>query len=209
MQVTEGSITAVPPTVAKAPARARSRHDLKFTLITAGIGLVLGAGMTLLVREGVVAMATEPLTWGTCLFEVLLYVLLFDGYFYAVHRLLHTKWMFKRIHAVHHKSTSPTVLTAMAFHPVEALMITGFMPAAMVLVPIHFVSLVIVSLFLSGSLVIAHSGYEVFPRWMAKVPVLNVYVTPKVHDEHHKRANCNYSATISIYDRLFGTYVQK
>lgn len=197
MHVSEGSITA--------PARKRSAHDLKYSAITGVIGLILGSGMTVLVRAGIVAMATEPLTVLTCLFEVVAYIVLFDGYFYAVHRFLHTKWMFRKIHVVHHKSTSTTVLTALAFHPVEALMITGFIPVAMCLFPIHLFSLVVVSVFLSGSLLIAHSGYDVFPPWFAKVPLLNIYVTPRVHEEHHKRANCNYSATISIYDWLFGT----
>jgi sterol desaturase/sphingolipid hydroxylase (fatty acid hydroxylase superfamily) len=30
-------------------------------------------------------------------------------------------------------------------------------------------------------------------------------VTPRVHDAHHARRDCNYSATLTIFDRVFGT----
>jgi len=30
-------------------------------------------------------------------------------------------------------------------------------------------------------------------------------VTPRVHDLHHVRLDCNYSATLSVFDWAFGT----
>lgn len=190
---------------AKLKAKNILRHEVGFTLLTAVVGLAMGAGATFLVREGVIPLAEGPLTWGSGAFEVLIYVVLFDGYFYGLHRLFHVRPLYQRIHVVHHRSTSPTLLTALAFHPVEAVAIMGFMPVAMWLIPIHLVSLVLVSLFLSGSILLAHCGHEVFPRWWQRVPLLNWYVTPRVHDAHHKRRDCNYSATLSIFDRAFGT----
>jgi Delta7-sterol 5-desaturase len=207
MRVTEGPLASSAGEAAAAQLRAKNamRHEITYTLVTAIIGTALGAGMTFLVREGIVPMGAGPLTLGTAALEVLVYVVCFDAYFYALHRLLHVRTMYQAIHVVHHRSTSPTLLTALAFHPVEALAIMGFMPVAMLLFPIHLVSLVIVSLFLSGSILVAHCGYEVFPRWWQKVPLLNWYVTPRVHDAHHKRRDCNYAATLSIFDRAFGT----
>jgi sterol desaturase/sphingolipid hydroxylase (fatty acid hydroxylase superfamily) len=35
--------------------------------------------------------------------------------------------------------------------------------------------------------------------------VLNWYVTSRIHHAHHRRRDCNYSATLSIFDRAFGT----
>lgn len=206
MQASEGAAaTSAATAVAVVRAANVHRHERTYSLITAAIGLVVGAGTTLLVRAGLVPLAAAPLTGSTLAWEVLVYVLLFDGYFYALHRLLHTRLLYRYIHSVHHRSTSPTLLTALAFHPVEALAIMGFMPVAMFLIPIHLGSLVVVSCFLSGSIALAHCGYEVFPRWIHRVPVLNWYVTPRVHDEHHKRRNCNYAATLSIFDRAFRT----
>jgi Delta7-sterol 5-desaturase len=186
-------------------ARSAQRHERAYSIFTAAIGLAMGAGATFLVREGLLPLAAEPLTLGSCLFEVAVYVGLFEAYFYGLHRVLHTRWMYQRVHVVHHRSTSPTLLTALAFHPVEALLIMSFMPVTMALIPIHLGSLIIVSVFLSGSIALAHCGSEVFPRWWQRVPLINWYVTPRVHDAHHKRRDCNYAATLSIFDRLLGT----
>jgi Delta7-sterol 5-desaturase len=181
------------------------RHDLRYSLSTLVLGLVTGVGTPLLVLEDVIPLATAWPTGLTFAFELLVYVLLFDAYFYGLHRLLHTRVLYRTIHAVHHHSTAPTVLTALAFHPLEALLIIGFLPAAMWLIPIHLVSLAVVSAFLSGSILLAHCGYEIFPPWWQQVPLLNWYVTPRVHDAHHARRDCNYSATLTIFDRVFGT----
>jgi Delta7-sterol 5-desaturase len=181
------------------------RHDLRYSIATFGLLTVTGMVTTFLVLDGVIPLATERPTGRTFALELLAYVMLFDAYFYGLHRLLHTRGLYRTIHAVHHRSTAPTVLTALAFHPVEALLIIGFMPAAMWLIPIHLASLAVVSTFLSGSILLAHCGYEVFPRWWQRVPVLGWYVTPRIHDRHHVQRDCNYSATLSIFDRVFGT----
>jgi len=181
------------------------RHDLRHTLTTLVLLAAIVTGTMLLVVRGTIAIDLEVPPLATLAIEVLAYVLLFDAYFYALHRALHTRALYRTVHAVHHRSTAPTVLTALAFHPLEAALIIGFMPVAMWLVPIHLASLVMVSVFLSGSILLAHCGYEVIPAWWARVPVLNWYVTPRVHDAHHARRDCNYSATLAIFDWAFGT----
>ena len=181
------------------------QHDLRHSIVTLSLVTATGIATTLLVLNGTLGVATERPMGLTFAGEMLTYVLLFDAYFYALHRLLHTRVMYRRIHAVHHRSTAPTVLTAFAFHPIEALLIIGFMPVAMWLVPIHLASLIVVSVFLSGSIVLAHCRHEVLPDWWQRVPVLNWYVTSRIHHAHHRRRDCNYSATLSIFDRAFGT----
>lgn len=169
------------------------------------MGALVGFGTTRLVLDGVVPLATEWPSAPQLVREVVVYVVLFDAYFYALHRLLHTRPLFRAIHAVHHRSRAPGLLTALAFHPLEGLAIIAFMPAAMYLLPIHLASLAVTAAFLSGSILLAHCGWEVFPAWWYRVPLLNWYVTPRLHDLHHLRRNCNYSATLTIFDRLFGT----
>lgn len=172
---------------------------------TLGIGAILVVATGALVVAGVIPFATSWPGGRRVVAEVVAYVLLFDAYFYAVHRLLHTRTLYRRVHRVHHRSRTPTLVTALAFHPVEALGIAGFMPIAMWLVPIHVASLAMVSVFLSGSILVAHCGYAIFPAWWDRTPVLDWYVTPVVHDAHHQRRTCNFGATLSIFDRVFGT----
>jgi len=167
--------------------------------------LALGTATTLLVRDGVIPLALDRPAIATFGVEVALYVLLFDAYFYALHRLLHRRFLFRHIHAVHHRSRAPTIATALAFHPVEAVLVLGFMPVAMWLVPIHLASLVAVTVFLGGSILLAHCGWEVFPASWERTRLLGWYVTPRVHDAHHRRRDCNFSATLSVFDRAFRT----
>jgi sterol desaturase/sphingolipid hydroxylase (fatty acid hydroxylase superfamily) len=180
-------------------------HDLRYTITTLVLTLVTGAATTVLVLEDVIPLSVGWPTGGGFVIEVAAYVVLFDAYFYGLHRVLHVPVLYRSVHAVHHRSTAPTVTTALAFHPLEALSIIAFMPAAMCLFPIHLASLAVVSTLLSGSILLAHCGHEVFPQWWQRIPVLNWYVTPRIHDVHHVRRDCNYSATLVIFDRLFGT----
>jgi len=182
------------------------RDDARYALTTLALALVTGGFVALLLRAGAIVL---PLAWPsvwTFVREAMAYVILFEVYFYGLHRLLHRRVLFARIHAVHHRSHSPTVVTGLTFHPVEALLIIAFVPIALWLMPIHVASLAIVSTFLSGSILLAHSGREPFPPWWEQVPVLNWYVTPSMHARHHARGDCNYSATLSFCDRAFGTW---
>jgi sterol desaturase/sphingolipid hydroxylase (fatty acid hydroxylase superfamily) len=184
---------------------ARARHDVRFSALTLLVGAALGVVTTRLVLDGAITLSTANPSAARFAFEVGLYVLLFDAYFYGLHRLLHTRPLFRRVHAVHHRSRTPSVFTALAFHPLEALAILGFVPAALWLLPIHLLSLAVVSAFLSGSLLLAHAARDPFPSWWHRTPGLRTYVTPRVHHAHHARRDCNYSATFMLFDRLFGT----
>jgi sterol desaturase/sphingolipid hydroxylase (fatty acid hydroxylase superfamily) len=177
-----------------------------YALATVALVFATGTVTTMAVVAGRMPLATGWPSAGTFAAEVLLYLMVFEAYFYGLHRALHTRALFRRVHAVHHRATTPTVSTALAFHPVEALAIVGFVPAAMWLVPVHLASLVVVSVFLSGSILVAHCGREVFPGWWSDAPLLRWYVTPRVHEAHHRRFDCNFGATLSVFDRAFGTH---
>ncbi len=185
--------------------RGWNRHDLGHAIATLTLGVVVGVVTTVLVRTRVIVLYVTWPTMVTAAREVLVYLVAFEVYFYALHRLLHVRGLYRRIHVVHHRALSPSALGGLTFHPVEALLILGFLPLAMLLLPIHLASLAAVSAFLSGSILLAHSEVAWFPGWWAQVPVLNWYVTPGVHARHHDRGDCNFSATLSICDRVCGT----
>lgn len=184
---------------------ASARHDRRFSALTLLVGIALGVATTGLVLDGAIVLSTARPNAARFAFEVGRYVFLFDAYFYGLHRLLHRRPLFRRIHAVHHRSHTPSVFTALAFHPLEALAILGFVPAALWLLPIHVLSLAAVSVFLSGSILLAHAARDPFPKWWGRTPGLRAYITPRVHRAHHSRRDCNYGATFTMFDHLFGT----
>ncbi len=165
----------------------------------------VAAATTLLVRAGLLPVTTALPSPGTLALEVVVFVLIFDFYFYGAHRLMHTRAL-ARIHAVHHRSRAPRPLTAVSFHPLEALLLLIYMPLAMAVLPMHLASALVGGSFLAGSILLAHCGREIFPRWWHETPILRWIATPLVHDTHHAACDVNFSATTSIPDRLFGTY---
>lgn len=182
-----------------------NQHDRSHAITTLLLGAVTTFATALLAYTQVTMVYVAWPTPTRAVIEATAYVLAFEAYFYPLHRLLHVRAVYRRIHIVHHRSVFPAPLSGLALHPVEAMAIIGFLPIAMWVWPIHLVSLAIVIVFLSGSILLAHSSVGWFPAWWARTPVLNWYVAPNVHVLHHARGDCNYGATLSILDRVLGT----
>ena len=45
-----------------------------------------------------------------------------DFLFFFIHKLLHTKYLYKKIHKIHHEYYSPMPLTAFYSHPLEFIL---------------------------------------------------------------------------------------
>jgi len=191
-----------PADSARRAVRAQQQRQTGINLI---ILLGLGAAASMLAMEGLFPVDLTIPGPGRFAIETAGYVLLFDAYFYVLHRLLHTPLAFRRVHAVHHRAREVDVWSTIAMHPLEFLLLVGFVPVTMFLLPVHLVSVLVVSLFLSASIALAHSGRQVFPRHWERTPLVNLYLTPRIHEAHHVRLNCNYGGTVTIFDRLFGT----
>ena len=74
----------------------------------------------------------EPINkygYGYYFFSILLMIVLHDTYFYWTHRAMHWKPLFKWVHKTHHLSINPTPFAAYAFHPIEAVVEIGIIPA--------------------------------------------------------------------------------
>jgi lathosterol oxidase len=127
------------------------------------------------------------------------YFVLTDGVLYGAHRLLHRKALFRAIHRVHHKWTSPTPFTAMAMHPVEFALYQAIMIAPLFVLPIHVVGLVIVLVYQNTIALLDHSG-------VALGSVLPWQPPPRFHDDHHVHFHVNYGQTLGVWDRVFGTW---
>jgi sterol desaturase/sphingolipid hydroxylase (fatty acid hydroxylase superfamily) len=180
-------------------------HERRHAFITLALAAATVVASIALHRLGALQLKTALPSPDRFLLEVGLFVLVFDFYFYALHRLLHTRPLFP-VHAVHHVSKRPRLLTALSFHPAESLALLLFAPLAMLACPIHLASVSVGGTILATSIALAHCGTDFFPTWWHRTPALRWIASPGVHDAHHRRFDCNFSATTSIPDRLFGTY---
>jgi sterol desaturase/sphingolipid hydroxylase (fatty acid hydroxylase superfamily) len=128
-----------------------------------------------------------------------------DTYFYWMHRLMHHPLFYERIHRVHHLSKDPTPWAAFSFHPSEALLEIGFVPLLIFTIPLHFTSLLILSMWQIMFNVMGHLGFEIFPRGMVKHPFFKWLNTSTNHNMHHKYVRCNYGLYFNIWDRIMDT----
>lgn len=127
-----------------------------------------------------------------------------DTWFYWTHRLLHTR-AFWPIHQLHHQSRTPTVLTAYAFHPLEALVNGAFILPASLITPLSYPVLVAFMVTMIARNAMAHGGREVFPAGRDGHPRLGWMTTVTHHDLHHQRGAGNYGLYFSFWDRIMGT----
>src|SRR4051812_15308633 len=88
-----------------------------------------------------------------------------DTYFYWTHRLMHHPKLFKAFHVIHHKSTNPSPWAAFAFQPTEAFIEAGTFVVLIVIMPLHFIHLLVFFLVMMIYNVYGHSGWELYPRW--------------------------------------------
>jgi sterol desaturase/sphingolipid hydroxylase (fatty acid hydroxylase superfamily) len=145
-----------------------------------------------------------PTEWSTILWHFGQYIVFFEFMFYWSHRLLHTKYLYRSIHSVHHKYKAPVPYCAACVHPIEFIM--SYM-APNVLPAVCFGhSVAEVTLFVAFEAfhtVHDHCGYH-YP-WDPFT--LLCQQNAAVHDEHHRLLKVNYSGAFTmIMDRLFGTY---
>jgi Delta7-sterol 5-desaturase len=145
------------------------------------------------------------LTWWQHLLGFVWMFLLHDAYFYAIHRLMHHPFLFKKIHLIHHQSTNPSPWTAYAFHPLEALLEAGIIPLVAFSFPVHILNFSLFMLFQILYNIYGHLGYELFSRKLPDSMVGKWINTSVAHNQHHKYFKGNYGLYTLFWDRILGT----
>src|SRR5262249_45322876 len=63
--------------------------------------------------------------------EILLLFVWNEIHFFICPRLLHTRWLYRHVHRVHHESVTPTPFSTYSFHWLEAVLLGSVMITAM------------------------------------------------------------------------------
>jgi sterol desaturase/sphingolipid hydroxylase (fatty acid hydroxylase superfamily) len=148
------------------------------------------------------ALMPLPLSWWSGLLTLGISVLLYDTWFYWVHRLLHSRLMF-RFHALHHTSVSPTVWTNHHETIVEALLNQLYYFVIVFALPIPWQMLILQKVYDQISGMLGHAGYEHFASPVARWPW--PLASTVFHDQHHGYFRFNFAHTFSAWDRIMGT----
>lgn len=122
-----------------------------------------------------------------------------EFHFYWVHRLIHWKPLYKRVHYLHHKNVNPNPWSGMAMHPVETILYLSVVLIHWIVPshPLHFLFNLQHAALTPAN---GHSGFE-GPVAKGKVPTHCYF-----HYLHHRYFECNYGEATVPLDRWFGTY---
>jgi len=131
-----------------------------------------------------------------------------DVVFYCWHRMLHdNKWLYNKIHRIHHKAFSPLPYEFLYVHPIEWMVGTlgpalGFVAVATIWGSIPIWTLWSFAIIRNVHELDIHSGMR-----SVLGPYIPLYGLTEHHDLHHsKPTKGNFSSTFTFWDRVLGTY---
>ena len=140
---------------------------------------------------------------------VALAVVALDLAIYFQHVLFHAVPTLARLHQVHHADPDFDTTTGIRFHPIEILLSMLIKYAAIALIGATPLAVLVFEMLLNLTSLFNHGNVRIPAKLDAAVRAL--LVTPDMHRVHHSvvaaERNSNYGFCLSVWDRLFGTYV--
>ncbi|WP_119395243.1 sterol desaturase family protein [Salinibius halmophilus] len=193
---------------------ARGQRWLNNLLLTFGNTLVL----RLLVPVTGVAAAAFAASNGIGVFNwlavpawlaVVASVLLLDMLIYWQHVAFHKVPVLWRLHRVHHSDTDIDVTTGSRFHTIEIILSMLIKLVAIMVLGVPVVAVILFEVILNGMAMFNHANLRL-PHSVDRL-LRQVLVTPDFHRVHHSvhrdECNSNYGFNLSLWDRLFNSYV--
>ena len=141
--------------------------------------------------------------------EVLVAVVALDLAIWGQHLASHKIPVLWRLHRVHHADRDVDVTTAIRFHPIEIALSMLLKIGLVYALGAPVVAVVVFEVVLNGAAMFNHANVRL-PGGVDRALRLAV-VTPDMHRVHHsvdrREHDCNYGFNLSVWDRLFGTYL--
>jgi sterol desaturase/sphingolipid hydroxylase (fatty acid hydroxylase superfamily) len=143
--------------------------------------------------------------------EIVAAVIIFDFAIWLQHVASHKIPAIWDFHQVHHADVDIDVTTAIRFHPVEiGLSMLYKMVWVVVLGPAP-IAVLLFEVILNAGALFSHANVAL-PSWLDR-SLRRVIVTPDMHRVHHsiirREHSSNFGFNLSIWDRLFGTYIDQ
>lgn len=130
---------------------------------------------------------------------------------YWQHRFTHWLPPLWRLHRVHHTDIEFDTTTAGRFHPIEIIFSFLIKALVIVLFDLQASGILAFEIILNFSALFNHSNFH-FSQRVDRLLKLFI-ITPNMHRIHHsihpEETNSNYGFSISLWDRIFGSYSAK
>jgi len=183
------------------------KHDFGFSASTFFIFAIMDVGFLYLESRGYTQIYLNLNDYGYVWLGISFFIVLFidDMFFYWSHRAMHMPRFYKFFHRVHHESTDPSPFTAFAFHPSEAVIEQLMLVILPFILPLNFGVIIAWQVFSMMNNVLAHLGYEIYPKGWVKFPLLQLKTASTHHNMHHQLFNGNYALYFTWWDKWMGT----
>lgn len=139
----------------------------------------------------------------------LLLIAIYDLWMYAWHRLNHAVAFFWRFHRFHHQDSEMDVTTGFRFHPLEIIFSEVIRVPILILLGMGAFEILLYNL-LSFPIILMHHSNIALPTRL-DVALSYFVPSPNVHRLHHSvnpaESNANFGSMLSIWDRLFGSFI--
>jgi sterol desaturase/sphingolipid hydroxylase (fatty acid hydroxylase superfamily) len=164
------------------------------------------------------ALTTAEMGWGLFnlvdlpfWFEVIAAALLLDLAIYLQHVLMHKLPLLWRLHRVHHADLDIDLTTGSRFHTIEIIVSMLIKWGVILLLGPALIAVMVFEVLLNGMAMFNHANVSLPPA-IEKI-VRYLLVTPDMHRVHHsvlkRETDSNYGFNLSIWDRVFGTYIDQ
>lgn len=180
-----------------------SRIELLAVLSTIGINALTSVAGWLLWKHGFITLTLRPPAG--LIADLVIMVVAMDLGMYFLHRSAHWRPLYPTLHAFHHRHEATNPVSLFILHPFEvfgfAALMTGFLV-------FHDMDVRALLAYLTLNVLwgtIGHSGVEPFPRFVARIPLLNLVGTSTFHAGHHEHPGYNFGFYSLVWDKLFGT----
>jgi len=186
------------------------------------IGLVIlnNVLLRLLFPAAVAGMAvfTQQQGWGILnYYEVpfwaatVISLIALDFFIYLQHVMFHAVPILWRVHRVHQADLDFDITTWGRFHPFEIILLMLLKFAVIIILGPPVLAVILFEIILIVTAMFIHGNVSI-PRPVDRI-IRWLIVTPDMHRVHHSaevdETNSNFSINLSIWDRLFGTYLDQ
>ncbi len=136
-------------------------------------------------------------------------IVLLDLVIYLQHVMFHAVPLLWRLHMVHHADLDYDLTTGLRFHPMEIALSMILKLTIIAALGPPVIAVLVFEVILNGMAMFNHGNIRLSPSLDRLLRY--IIVTPDLHRVHHsviiRETNSNYGFNLSIWDRLFGTYL--
>ncbi len=143
--------------------------------------------------------------------EVFISVIFLDFIIYGQHFIFHKIPILWRVHRMHHADLDYDVTTGLRFHPIEIILSMLIKFFFILIFGISPLAVVIFEITLNAMAMFNHGNISL-PKFIDST-LRPFIVTPDMHRIHHsiinRETHSNYGFNLSLWDRVFKTYIER